>query len=64
MLLHKTICPTPQEDTTDVVNIPTLVGVARKVAHQDKVKLDEKQYIAYEIIACTFLIEACGRRKR
>ena len=48
-----------QEETTeaDAVNIPTLVGVARKVAQQDKVKLDEKQHIAYEIIACTFLLE-------
>jgi hypothetical protein len=45
------------DDTTEVVNIPTLVGVARKVAQQDKVKLDEKQHIAYEIIACTFLLE-------
>ena len=48
---------TPQEDTTGAFNIPTLVGVARKVAQQDKMKLDEKQYIAYEIIACTFLLE-------
>ena len=46
-----------QEDTSSSCNIPTLVGVARKVARQDKVKLDEKQYIAYEIIACTFLLK-------
>jgi len=45
---------TPQEDTC---NIPTLVDVARKVAYQDKMKLDEKQYIAYEIVACTFLLK-------
>ena len=45
------------EDTSSSCNIPTLVGVARKVAHQDKVKLDEKQYIAYEIVACTFLLK-------
>ena len=49
-----------QDDLSQVeetCNIPTLVRVARKVAHQDKVKLDEKQYIAYEIIACTFLLK-------
>jgi len=45
------------EDTSSSCHIPTLVGVARKVAHQDKVKLDEKQYIAYEIVACTFLLK-------
>jgi len=46
-----------QEDTSSSCHIPTLVGVARKIARQDKVKLDKKQYIAYEIIACTFLLE-------
>jgi len=34
-----------------------LVGVARKVARREGTKLDEKQYIAYEIIACTFLLQ-------
>jgi hypothetical protein len=29
---------------------------ARKVARQEKRKLDKKQYIAYEMIACTFLL--------
>lgn len=36
--------------------IPTLSQVARKVARLEKTKLDEKQYIAYEMIACTFLL--------
>jgi hypothetical protein len=35
--------------------IPTLQEVARKVARLEKMELDEKQYIAYEMIACTFL---------
>jgi hypothetical protein len=35
---------------------PTLPETARKVARLEKRKLDEKQYIAYEIIACTFLL--------
>ena len=38
------------------ITIPTLQEVARKVAHLEKTKLDEKQYIAYEMIACTFLL--------
>ncbi len=36
--------------------VPTLQEVARKIAHPEKTKLDEKQYIAYEMIACTFLL--------
>jgi hypothetical protein len=36
--------------------IPTLPQRARKVAKLEKTQLDEKQYIAYEIIACTFLL--------
>ncbi len=37
-------------------NIPTLYEVARKVARLEKMELDEKQNIAYEMIACTFLL--------
>jgi hypothetical protein len=36
--------------------IPTLPQIARKVAKLKKTQLDEKQYIAYEMIACTFLL--------
>jgi len=36
--------------------IPTLPQVARRVARLEKTQLDEKQCIAYEMIACTFLI--------
>ena len=36
--------------------IPTLPQIARKVAKLEKTQLDEKQYIAYEMIACTFLL--------
>jgi hypothetical protein len=36
--------------------IPTLPKNARKVARLEKTQLDEKQYIAYEMIACTFLL--------
>jgi hypothetical protein len=36
--------------------IPTLTQIARKVARLEKTQLDEKQYIAYEMIACTFLL--------
>jgi len=36
--------------------IPTLAETARKVARLENLKLDEKQYIAYETIACTFLL--------
>jgi hypothetical protein len=36
--------------------IPTLPQVARRVARLEKTQLDEKQCIAYEMIACTFLL--------
>jgi hypothetical protein len=36
--------------------IPTLPQIARKVARLEKTQLDEKQYIAYEMITCTFLL--------
>jgi hypothetical protein len=36
--------------------IPTLPQIARKVAKLKKTQLDEKQYIAYEMITCTFLL--------
>jgi hypothetical protein len=36
--------------------IPTLPKIAQKVAKLEKSQLDEKQYIAYEMIACTFLL--------
>ena len=36
--------------------IPTLPQVARRMARLEKTQLDEKQYIAYEMIACTFLL--------
>jgi hypothetical protein len=36
--------------------IPTLQKIAQKVAKFEKTQLDEKQYIAYEMIACIFLV--------
>ncbi len=33
------------------ITIPTPQEVARKIAHLEKTKLDEKQYITYEMIA-------------
>jgi hypothetical protein len=41
---------------TNIHKIPTLPKTARKVARLEKRELDEKQYIAYEIIACIFLL--------
>ena len=36
--------------------VPTLIGVARKVSIEEGKQLDKKQYIAYEIIASSFLL--------
>lgn len=42
--------------TIKMNQIPTLAETARKIARLENKKLDEKQYLAYEIIACTFLL--------
>ena len=36
---------------------PTLEGVARAVAREEGKTLDEKQYIMYEVLASTFLLQ-------
>ena len=36
--------------------MPTLSGVASSVAKLDGTQMDKKQYIAYKIIGCTFLL--------
>jgi hypothetical protein len=33
-----------------------LQDIARRVARLEKMQLDKKQYIAYEMIACTFFL--------
>jgi hypothetical protein len=45
-----------EHQNTNIHKILTLLKTARKVARLGKRKVDEKQYIAYEIIACTFLL--------
>jgi hypothetical protein len=42
------------DQNTNILKILTLPETARKVARLEKRKFDEKQYIAYEMIACTF----------
>ena len=36
--------------------VPTLVKTARMIARNGGPQMDEKQYIAYEVICCTFLL--------
>ena len=38
-------------------NVPTLAGVARLVEREEGKRLDRKQYIMYEVLACTFLLD-------
>jgi hypothetical protein len=44
------------DQNTNIHKIPTLPKTARKVARLEKRKLNKKQYIAYEMIACIFLL--------
>ena len=41
--------------------IPTLGGVARMVAREEGKTLDEKQYIMYEVLSCTFLLQLISK---
>ena len=44
------------DDTTNRFSTPNFSGIAQKVAKVEKLKLDHKHYIAYEMICCTFLL--------
>ena len=44
------------EKNADDSTIPTLVDIAGKVARHEGTQMDEKQYVAYEVICCTFLL--------
>ena len=51
--------PQEQDDVmhdSQEIRTPTLAGVARAVLREDKKRLDEKQYIMYEVISCSFLL--------
>ena len=51
-----------EEDNSDTASssnkfvTPTLSGISRKVTKVEKKLLNKKQYIAYEIICCTFML--------
>ena len=44
------------DEETTASPVPTLVDTARKVARYEGTQMDEKQYVAYEVICCTFLL--------
>jgi len=46
-----------EEELFNDLTIPTLTGVARKIAWTEGTHMDDKQYTAYEVICCTFLLE-------
>ena len=46
-----------EEELFNDLTIPTLTGVARKIARTEGTHMDDKQYTAYEVICCTFLLE-------
>jgi len=54
--LHEEVNSADSSPSTNQFATPTLSGIARKVAKVEKKFLDKKQYIAYEIICCTFLL--------
>jgi hypothetical protein len=53
---NETTKETDQDKNTNSQKVPTLQEIARRVARLEKKQLDEKQYIAYEMIACTFFL--------
>ena len=47
-----------QESTTSSdSSVPSISGVAKKVTRVENKLFDEKQYITYDIICCTFLLQ-------
>ena len=46
-----------------VAKVPTLSGVARMVAREEGTILDEKQYIMYEVLVCTFLLDLINKQE-
>jgi hypothetical protein len=44
------------DQNTNIHKIPTLPETVRKVTRLETRKLDKRQYIAYEMIACTYLL--------
>ena len=48
---------TESPDEHKTTGPPTMAGVAKRLATQEGKLLDEKQYMTYEIICCTFLLE-------
>lgn len=48
---------TETPDQRKTTGPPTMAVVAKRLATQENKLLDEKQYMTYEIICCTFLLE-------
>ena len=44
------------DKTLETSQVPTLLEVARKVAQYEGTQMDEKQYVTYEVMCCTFLL--------
>jgi hypothetical protein len=53
---NETTKETDQDKNTNSQKELTLQEIARRVARLKKKQLDKKQYIAYEMIACTFFL--------
>lgn len=53
------------DDTANTFSTPTLSEIAQKVTKVETLKLDHKQYIAYEMICCSFLLDLIhdGKKK-
>ena len=44
------------DKTLETSQVPTLLEVARKVAQYEGTQMDERQYVTYEVMCCTFLL--------
>jgi hypothetical protein len=53
---NETTKETDRDKNTNSQKVPTLQEIARRVARLEKKQMDKKQYIAYEMIACTFFL--------
>jgi hypothetical protein len=55
--IHRLQKFTESPDERKSLGSPTMAGVVKRLVTQEGKLLDEKQYMTYEIICCTFLLE-------
>jgi hypothetical protein len=51
------VCTSASDDINSTNRVPTLAGIAQKMAREKGMRLDKEQFRAYEMLSCTFLLD-------